>query len=177
MRLKFNSTILPMFELIVGILLLVNPVGFATGIIMFLGAMLLIAGTFSIAQYFRASPEEAAMGKSLMLGLIEILIGVFCTFNSGWFIVTFPLLTVIFGVATLITGTAKVQWAVDMLRMKKKKWFLTGIGAAVTIICSVIIIGNPFATTAVLWAFISITLIVEAAMDVLAAVFSRENVK
>lgn len=177
MKLKLNAMILPLFELIIGILLLVNPVGFATGIIMFFGAMLLIAGTFSVVQYFRASPEEAAMGHNLMIGLIEILIGVFCTFNSGWFIITFPLLTVVFGVATLIIGAVKVQWTVDMLRMKKSKWFLTGIGAAVTIICSIIIIGNPFATIAVLWAFIAITLIVEAVMDVLAAVFSNENAK
>ena len=49
-----------------------------------------------------------------------------------------------------------------------------GLSAALTIVCAVIILYNPFSSTAVLWTFIAITLIVEAVVDVIATIFAKE---
>ena len=172
---KMSSIILSVCEICIGIILLVNPFAFTTGIIIALGVVLELIGIVSIVQYFRTVPEIAAVKHGLTRGCIEILAGLFCILKSGWFIATFPILTILYGIGTLIAGIAKVQWTVDKIRLKLKRWFWTAISAALTIICAVIILCNPFSSTAVLWTFIAIILIVEAIIDLVAAIFSKDK--
>lgn len=172
---RIGSIILSLGEIAIGVLLFINPAAFATGIMIALGLVLLLTGIVSIIRYFTAQPEAAALGQRLTYGLIEVLAGVFCAFNSEWFLVTFPLLTVVFGIGILVVGIAKVQWTVDMLRLKMKKWGWAAASAVLTILCAAIILGNPFSSTTVLWTFTAITLIVEAILDLLAVIFTKEK--
>ncbi|MGM9650465.1 MAG: DUF308 domain-containing protein [Faecousia sp.] len=75
---KASTIILSLCEVIIGVLLLVDPVGFTTGIIVFLGIVLLILGITNIVQYFRTPPEIAVVKRSLSRGCLEILLGFFC---------------------------------------------------------------------------------------------------
>ena len=77
------------------------------------------------------------------------------------------MLAIVYGIATLFLGLDKVQTMVNMIRGKNKKWFLAAIGAALSIISAVIILNNPFKTTAVLWIFTGVSLIVEAVFDLI----------
>lgn len=162
------------FEVLVGILLLINPIGFTSGIIIVFGIILAVTGIISLFRYFRENPETAAQESGLAKGLIYIVFGLFCAFKSEWFIITFPLLTVLYGILALVSGVSKVQWAVDMLRAKQKYWFIEIISATLTIICAILILINPFTSTAVLWTFIGVTMIIEAVVDVLAYIFGRK---
>ena len=72
-----------------------------------------------------------------------------------------------YNIFILISGLEKVQTTVDLIRTKTGKWIFPAIGAAVSIICSVIIIWNPFTATNVVWMFIGITLLVQAAFDIM----------
>ncbi len=54
--------VLSLFELVVGVLLLVNPVGFTVGIIMVAGVVLILLGLIDVARYFRTSVDEAVLG-------------------------------------------------------------------------------------------------------------------
>ena len=49
-----------LLEILVGVLLLINPVGFTSGIIIGAGLVLLLVGIVCIIKYFRAEPQEAA---------------------------------------------------------------------------------------------------------------------
>ena len=162
-------------EAILGILLLINPVGFTSGIIIALGVILTIQGVVSLLTYFRQEPETAAESNGLANGLIYTVVGLFCMFRSEWFIVTFPILTVLYGILTLVNGIRKVQWAVDMFRQKQKFWYITVIGAALTLLFAILILTNPFASTAILWTFIGITLLVEAVVDIFSFFLGRKN--
>lgn len=164
-----------LFELVVGILLLISPISFTSGIIMAAGVVLIILGLGSIIKYFRTDPVEAAQGQILVKGLVALLIGGFCAFQSEWFVATFPVLTLIYGVAILIAGLGKIQWTVDMLRLRKSKWHLPAISAVISIICSLVIIASPFRSTAVLWMFTGISLIVEAVFDVASLCFGIKD--
>lgn len=162
-------------ELIIGILLLINPIGFTSGIIIAFGVVLMIMGIHKTVKYFRTEPEEAAVSQILVKGLLMLLAGAFCAFNSHWFIATFPVLTLVYGVVILITGITKVQWTIDIIRMKRSKWFWVAISAAISIVCGVVIITSPFSTTAVLWMFIGISLIVEAVFDMIGSIFGNRE--
>lgn len=161
-KLNINGILLSIFELIVGIVLLINPISFTTGIICAFGIALVVVGVISIIKYFKSRPEEAAIGQNLFKGIIAAAAGVFCVLKTEWLMTVFPLLTVMYGVTILLAGISKIQWAVDMLRLKRSKWFLPALSALISIICAVIILNNPFTSTTVLWTFTAVSLIVEA---------------
>ena len=170
---NLGSVAMSLAEIIIGVLLLVNPVGFTSGIIVTFGVVLMITGIGTTIKYFRTEPEEAAVSQILVKGLLMLLAGAFCAFNSHWFIATFPVLTLVYGVVILITGITKVQWTVDIIRMKRSKWFWAAISAAISIVCGIVIITSPFSTTAILWMFIGISLIVEAVFDMIGSIFGN----
>ena len=174
---NLGSVAMSLAEIIIGILLLVNPVAFTSGIIVAFGIVLMIMGIGTTIKYFRTEPEEAAVGQVLVKGLLTLLAGAFCAFNSHWFIATFPVLTLVYGVVILITGITKVQWTIDIIRMKRSKWFWAAISAAISILCGIVIITSPFSTTAILWMFIGISLIVEAVFDMIGGIFGNREKK
>lgn len=154
-----------LFEIIIGILLLLNPIAFTTGIIIACGIVLLLLGVRGVVRYFRMDPVTAVQTQELAKALLLLALGAFCVFRYQWFILTFPVLAVIYGVLLLVTGLVKIQWAVDLLRMKKGRWFLAAVSAVISIVCAVVILRNPFTSSAVLWIFTGISLIVEAVLD------------
>lgn len=172
-----GTVIFSLCEIVIGILLLINPVGFTRGIVAALGVILVIAGVVCLVRYFKADPVEAALEQNLTRGLIACVIGVFCIVKNEWFVVTFPVLTVIYGVIMLVAGIEKIQWTVDLLRAGVRKWLWVALDAVLTILCAAIILFNPFSTTAVLWTFVAIALIVEAVADILVAIFAKRDGK
>ena len=172
-----NSILLCLFEILVGILLLVNPVRFTSGIIIAFGVVLIVLALVCIINYFRLDAVAGAASQALVKGLIALAAGAFCAFRTHWFIVTFPILTILYGVAVLITGFVKVQWAVDAMRLKTGKWGLPAVSAVISILCAAVILGSPFESTVVLWMFTGASLIVEAVFDIVVMVFLERNVE
>ena len=170
-----SSLIMSIIELVIGILLFVNPVGFTSGIIIAVGVFLMLGGAVQIIRYFRTEAAEAAEKGALSTGILYALFGGFCAFRSGWFIATFPVITVLYGILILITGIGKLQKAVDMLRIKQKYWFVALISSLFALVFAILILANPFASTSILWGFIAVTLILEAVMDVITFVFSKRT--
>lgn len=161
-------------EIVIGILLLIDPVGFTSGIIVTLGIVLTIMGIAKVVQYFRDDAEDAAKSGNLTKGILFSALGLFCTFKSGWFIATFPIITALYGVLILIAGVSKLQQAIDMIRIKQKYWFIALISAVLTLAFAVMIVANPFSSTTFLWSFIGVTLIVEAVMDIVTYIFAKK---
>lgn len=164
-KMNLKEIIFCVAELIIGILLLINPVSFTAGIIVLCGVSMLATGILFGFKYFRLSPEEAKKGNLLTVGLILVLIGVFCMLRSDWLIETFPVLTVMYGLLMVLTGVSKIQIMVDMIRLHNK-CFWAGINALVSIVCGIVILWAPFETTAILWIFAGVSLIIEAVLDI-----------
>ena len=167
-----SPIVFAIFELVVGVLLMINPVNFTVGIITAAGVVLILYGIISIIKYFRLDAETAAAGQTLAQGLCMMLLGTFCTMKGQWFIATFPVLTMIYGATTLFVGVSKVQLTVDLIRRKNPKWFWGAISAVVSIVCAIIILDSPFTTTTVLWMFTGISLVVEAVFDFITVIMS-----
>lgn len=170
---NMETLALCIFEAVVGVLLLINPIGFTSVVILGTGAVLTILGVISIVDYFRMNPDEAAKENGLAKGLTFAVSGLFCMINPKWFITTFPIFTVFYGVIILLSGISKVQWSVDMFRKKQKYWYVAMMGAVLSLLFAVLILTDPFTSTAVLWTFIAVSLIIEAVVDVLTFIFSR----
>lgn len=164
-------------EIIVGILLMADPVVFTAGIITAAGILLLLTGAFTILRYFRTDPLQAQSGQGLVKGICAILGGLLCIFKKEWIITTFPVLTVLYGLIILFTGIMRIQWAVDMMRIKKEQWQMAGVGAAVSIVLAAVILLNPFKTTVVLWRFVAVSMIIGAVIDLVILVFIKQGNK
>lgn len=167
---NLSSIIVCLFELCVGILLFIDPVGFASGIIRGAGVILVLVGALNILKYFTSEVLLAVQGQYLFKGLLAAFCGVFCIFRARWFVATFSILTIVYAVAILAAGLGKVQWAVDMIRMRLKEWYFSAVSAVLSIFCALIILANPFSTTKVLWQFTAVVLILEAVFDIIVLV-------
>lgn len=165
-KMNMKEIIFCIAELVLGILLLINPVSFTSGIIVLLGVGILATGILFGYKYFRMNAEQAKKGNLLTWCILLILIGCFCILRTDWFIATFPVLTVIYGIIMLVAGVSKIQTMVDMLRLHNNKWFWAGINALVSIVCAIVILWSPFTSTAFLWIFAGVSLIVEAVLDI-----------
>ena len=164
-------------ELLVGILLFIEPIRFTSGILLGVGIILLIFGAICLLRYFRAEPVQAALEQNLAKGLVMLLLGGFLAFQTDRAISLFPLLTHLYGIAILIVGIVKLQQGVDLLRLKLRYWFLAGINAALAILFAVVILSNPFASTVALWQVAAISLIAEAVFDVIVLIMTGREKK
>lgn len=173
-KISLNGIVVCIFEIVVGVLLILNPTAFTNGIVMGAGFVLLVIGIINIVKYFKEDPEIAAKGRSFMLGLGALIAALFCLMKHRWIVATLTILTIVYGVFVLVSGLEKVQTTVDMIRTKRGKWIIPAIGALIAIICAVIIIWNPFTATKVLWMFIGITLMVQGIFDAI-VVFAKKK--
>lgn len=167
-----NAIVAGLVELLIGILLFVDPVGFTSGILMAVGVVLLVCGVFGLIRYFNTEPVQAALEQNFSKGLVMILLGGFLVLRTQRVIALFPLLTQLYGVAILIIGVVKLQQGVDLLRLKARFWFLAGVNALLAILFAAVILSNPFASTIVLWRVAAISLIVEAVLDVVVLIMA-----
>lgn len=175
LKITKNSTLMSAIEFIIGLILLFRPEGFTSVIIVSLGVVLIILGAMSTVNYFRAEKSEAMKTNLLSKGLLCLIGGIFFAFNSKWFIKTFPISTVLYGVFMLLLGVVKFQNTIDSFRFKVKYWYINLIGAVLTLFSSVMIITNPFTSTEFVWKYIAIALLVEAALDILSYLLSNKE--
>ena len=166
-----------LFLVIVGILLLVNPEAVAIGVIKVAGILLLMLGLLDIIRYFRTNPKDAAKGDKLYSGLLNLLIGSFCVFASGWFVTAFPVLAVLYGILQVLLGLRNVQKAVDGLRLHVPLWYLKAISAAISLLFGLIIIANPTMTIMSIWVFTGLTMIIEGLFDCAAMILTVRQTK
>ena len=56
-----------------------------------------------------------------------------------------------------------------------KNWVISAVNAVVTLFCAIFILCNPLSTTAALWTFAGISLILEAVLDFVVAFLPSKN--
>lgn len=165
---KSGSIITCILEIVVGVLLLIDPVGFTSGIIVGGGVLMCLAGVLSIVRYFVMKPEMAAQKQLLFKGVISLMAGAVCITKYDWFLGAFPLLTVLYAIAMLVLAAAKLQKMADMKRVQAPHWYMPGISALMAAVLGAIILWNPFSAAAAVWTFAAISLIAEAIVEIVA---------
>ncbi|MBQ8618990.1 MAG: DUF308 domain-containing protein [Clostridia bacterium] len=163
---KYGSIVTCILEIVVGVLLLINPVGFTSGIIIGAGVLMVLGGLVSIVRYFMSKPEIASQKQLLFKGVVMILGGAVCITKYDWFLSAFPLLTVIYAAAMLVLAAAKLQRMADMRRMGLMRWYMPGIAAALAAVLATIILLNPFGAANAVWVFVAVSLIAEAVVEI-----------
>ena len=167
---RMGGLVLCVAEIIVGVLLLIDPVGFTSGIIIGAGWVMAALGAVSVIRYFVVKPEEGAQSQLLFHGLTLAMAGALCITQYGWFLTAFPLLTVLYAGWMLVLAAMKLQQMADMLRMKVGRWYMPAIAAGLALALALIILWNPFGAVNAVWTFVGISLIAEAVVELVGAI-------
>ena len=162
-----KSVIYIAFALIAGLCLLLFPQMTTSVVFWGLAAVLMVIGVINLIGYFRASVITAVTGDSMASGLLLIVLGLVIGFAQETIA---SLLPVIFGLVLFIGGILKTQGAFDLKRMGDLRWFVTLIGAAVSLIFGLVILLNPFGTLLTLMRVMGAFLVVESIQDAVYAI-------
>ncbi len=157
-----KSIIYIAFALIAGLCLLLFPQMTTNVVFWGMAAVLIVMGAINLIGYFRSNVITAVTGDSMASGLLMIVLGLVIGFAQETIA---SLLPVIFGMVLFIGGIFKTQGAFDMKRMGDLRWFITLIGAAVSAICGLIILINPFGTLMTLMRVMGAFLVAESIQD------------
>ncbi len=167
---RIGGFVLCAIEILVGVLLLINPIGFTSGIIIGAGVVLALGGLASVILYFMSAPAEGVASQRLFRGLVMVMGGLLCITQYQWIITAFPLLTVIYAGWMLVLAAMKVQQMADMLRLGSGRWYMPAIAAGLAAVLAIIIILNPFGAVNAVWTFAGISLIAEAVVELVGAI-------
>ena len=157
-----------------GVLFLVFPDSCSKIICYLIGGALLIGGVVSIVTYLKYGRDEPFSSFGLVRGTALVVIGVFILINPEFLI---GFLSSILGIVLIIDGTLKLQYAVDLLRLKISGWMAVLILALAAVVFGVLILFNPFATARTLMYFIGISLVIDGVSDLGTMLYINRCVK
>lgn len=179
---KFLKNSLPtilfvLFEIVVGVMLLVNPEAFTTSVIIIFGALLVIFGAIYLVKYLLARRKQEQSTLMLVMSLVAVSLGVFAIICAQFIFTLFVFIAVMYAIIMLISGLFKIQNYVHAKKEELPSSPITVISAVISVILGVIVVLNPFGTTHVLWVFVGIMILVEALIDIVSLILAARTWK
>ena len=157
-----------------GLILLIWP-GITPDFVMYVtGAMLIVTGGLGIVRYFRKKSPYDAYDWDAAFGLAGLLSGILMIVMREQLT---ELLFMLFGLALIFCGFAKLQLALNLRRVLYRRWFIPLVFAAVSCTLGALIMIRPGAIDGVLAHFTGGSIIAEAAMDLFSFFGYRRVIK
>lgn len=153
---KLYPLLLALAHILVGVLLLVNPVAFSSAVIIIAGIWLVVMGALSLFRYFKDDPRQAILKQEMASGLLMLVVGVFFILNPGSLISLVPAMILVYGTVLLFGSFRYLQMAVDFWRLKLPLFPVALSGAAIQLIASIVFLANPFGTSLAAFLFVGI---------------------
>lgn len=177
-----NLVLVILFEIVVGVLVLINPMKFTSFVIIACGTAVMLVGAAGIVNYFKTKPMDHYFGTSLASGLVELAVGLVIISKSdiglgGKVMWNLGMSTLLYAASSLFAGLMKLEFTVDSIRLHSKKWFLPLISSVVSMGCAYFIYTYSFKNTNAQMRFIGIYLIVAAVYDVVCLFLTSKKAK
>ena len=163
---KIGNILLCIAEIVIGVLLLINPAAVASTVIIGAGIVSIVCGAVFCILYFVGEAEAMVIKQLLFKGLLLIIIGILCVTQYGALMKALPFVTWIYGIAMLILAAYKVQCTVDILRLSGIRWYFPAISAAIALVLALFILLNPATTLEIVGAVMGVSIIIEAALEI-----------
>lgn len=160
--------------MVLGLIMAIFPEQSNDIIIIAIGIALCIWGALRLISYFSHDSLEIFGSFSLVQGATLIGFGIFFIVRPSALQV---FLAASLGTIIIIGGVMKLQYAVDMIRLKISYWWISLITAIITIALGVISLINPFTVLKWLMLFIGIAFIVNGALDLVSVVMLSNRIK
>ena len=160
------------FEVYAGVRLLTAPAEFSNSAIVIFGIFSLIIGVVMLYYAITFKQEYLPYRLGLALGILNVILGLFCVAFSQKVVEMFPVFAVIYGVVMVFAGIDKLgNYFIIKSRGLPHHWIWM-VGAVLTIVLGIVIIANPFTTVEATYTFGGIFLIASGVVDLFAFIFS-----
>ena len=160
------------FEVYSGIRLLTNPIDFTNSVIFIFGIIMLIIGVISIVRALKIKSDSGMPYRlGLFGGILDLIIGVLCTFFSQKVLGLFPVLLMIYGIFMVIAGIHKIRNYLVLKDFGINRSWLVVLSAILSIILGIVVFLNPFTATEAAWVFVGVSLIVQGVFDLFSFIF------
>lgn len=143
---KSNIVAQAVVSIVVGLLLMFWPGITIITVLYLVGIIFAIMGISSLINYFKA-PESARITGMLATGvffcLVALIVFLFPQVIAGFF-------SVILGIILVICGVVNAVRSMELKKYGNNAWIVSLILSSLIAIGGIVIIANPFATTALL---------------------------
>lgn len=168
---KREITFVDIALLVLGVLMIIFPEQSGDIICIAIGIILSIWGLVRLITYFASGKVESFGSFALVQGAALLGFGILFIINPA---MLKAFLSAALAIILIISGVMKLQYAVDFLRLKAKFWYISLLGAIISITLGAIVFFNPFTATKWLMLFIGISLTVNALWDLVSvAILSK----
>ena len=165
---KTRLVITALVVIAIGVLFVLKPGTSGTWICYIVGAALCVSGVVRFITYFLGDFRKSFGSFDLVWGAALLLCGVYILVRPS---LLYGLLTTAFAIFLVVDGVLKLQYAIDLYRMKAKCWWFVLAVALVMGVLGVVALFNPFATMVTLMTFLGITLIADGVMDLVSIAY------
>lgn len=151
------------FFAVVGIMLILRPVGLLTVITFIFGVVLMLFGLYRTAVGFAMSRNYGGGWCDVLFGMINVMIGVlFCVYPIG----SIVSLVYVFVILFLVKALRALGLAINMVRFRFGRYRLNLLMALVLLIVAMLLLLRPMAGAVAVVLYVAIMLLMYAAFDV-----------
>lgn len=159
---RLELILLAIANVVLGVVMLIKPDDAVEFVCRAIGIVLVIWGIIRIVNYFRVAVVEAFGSFGLVQGVALIAFGAYIAVSPR---VMAEVFTVMTAILVIIGGVIKIQYSVDLNRMKSAHWWIELVAAIALIILGAVALFDPFATNTALMVFVGISLIIDGVFD------------
>lgn len=149
-----------------GLLMTIIP-GKSNNVICITGGILIgLWGLLKLVTYFASTKNAPFTSFGLVQGATLIVFAILLIVSPG--IVAETLIKVL-ALILMISAIMKIQYTVDFLRLKEKLWYVSLIGAVISITMGALVLFDVFSEPGV-WRFLGISFLVSGLWDIVSVV-------
>lgn len=171
---KRDIIIIDAAVMILGLLLLFFPEQSTNIICRVFGAIIAVLGLLRVVSYFIAEKTEAFGSFALVTGAALLAFGVYFLAKPA-FLAGF--LTVVLAIVLFVGGVMKLQYAIDLLRLRAYGWWVQLIGAGAMVVLGVVAFANPFEAARTLMLFLGAALLANGVWDIVSVIYLTGIIK
>lgn len=162
--------ILFLFEVAIGVLLILNGERFTQVIFIIFGVIMLICGLITLIRGLLDGRNGGTIsGVKMFFAVLLLAIGAFFTAAAGSVLSVISAVTLVIGIIMVFNGMLKLVEYASMRKQGAGATFAI-IGAIVTIILGIVIAFNPFRSAEAMWVILGILIIVSAVFDLISMI-------
>lgn len=159
---KFGYIVSSLLLCALGAALIVHPSFSATVLCALMGALLICYGIFKVIGYWSKDLFRLAFQFDLAFGILMIAVGLIMVIRPSQML---TLVNLVIGILVLADGLFKIQIALDSKAFGIKAWWLIMALAAAAVVLGILLMVDPFASSALLMILLGISLLAEGILN------------
>lgn len=160
--------------IVLGVVLMAWPTTSVQMICYGLGIGMIVLGITYGIVYFTKDNPSGFLQMDLVIGIVCLAFGVFLLLNTEVFKTVLPFAL---GIILLLGAVVKIQNAVNMKRLKFKKWYMVLIAALVIIALAIVLLCNVLKDEHAMILYIGICLILDGLTNLTSLICIQYRVK